>query len=298
MLASPPVHAAADALDANVIRYGGTAGSVVSYLELAQHYRSANFDRTDAEVSLIADIDRAVAEAGVLARPLGLEAVQAAASSSFYAMQTTALTALKRLRERRNLLVHQALGAEELGFGDGPMADEALVRVFSLFESWAAAVDRLTFDSRHQAFLTLMLPPASVDRAGSTVVFCALAATAEYVDHGLRFMRQSSTTLNDLRQSGVSPDSWLQTPGVALVLFDAQLKGLEFDGARQAVNYDVPDAQHIAIRSTRLRWADSSRDSAIWTLLPRNEQLSALEKHALAEASFLSGSAPSSDSMT
>jgi hypothetical protein len=143
-----------------------------------------------------------------------------------------------------------------------------------------------------------MLPPASVDRAGSTVVFCALAATAEYVDHGLRFMRQSSTTLNDLRQSGVSPDSWLQTPGVALVLFDAQLKGLEFDGARQAVNYDVPDAQQIAIRSTPLRWADSSRDSATWTLLPRNEQLSALEKQALAEASFLSGSAPSSDSMT
>lgn len=290
MLASTPAAIAAETLGATVMQYISTGGLISAYPGFAEHFRSATFERTDAEFGLIAEIDQAVADVGLLAGPLGLEAVQTAASSSFYAMQTTALGALNRLRERRNLLVHEALGAEEFAAEGGPVPATALVRVFAQLEKWAAAVDRMTFDSRHQAFLELVLPPASVNRTGSTLIFCGLAATADYVDHGLRLMRQSSATLTDLRERGIKPDAWLRTPGAVLVGFDEQLQGLDFAGARQAINYDVPTTPaRLAIRATRLRWTDPSSEWAVWTLLPASEQLSALEAAALTEAPFLAG---------
>jgi hypothetical protein len=253
---------------------------------MAERFRTVLFERSEQEQALLASVDRAVADAGPLAQRLGLLEVQEAASSSFYAMQATALTVLERLRATRNVLVHQGLAADEPSNHEDAIEAATLIRAFASLERMAAQVDQLEFDSRQQALLQLVMESTIVDRAGSTVVFCARPATADYIDHGLRLLGLDSTTMMAVRHTETPLDTWLNNAGAFLIVTDAQLKGLDLTGARQVINYDLPGtAERLAVRLTRLRW--TPRPWHLWTLLPARGQLTDREREALGWGPYL-----------
>jgi hypothetical protein len=285
---SPTSEEIASRLGLTPLRFGTTLGP--------EHFRPAQwaedrfhavlFERSEPEQALLTAVDEAVAEAGSLARRLGLLSVQAAAASSFYAMQASALVELERLRATRNVLVHEGLAADAPSTSEVAIEAATLVRAFARLEWIAAQVDELEFDSRQNALLQLVLEPAIVDRVGSTVVFCARTTTAEYVDHGLRLLGLESTTLTQLRDREVPLERWLDRHGTILVVTDPELMGLDLTGARQVINYDLPTTpEGLAVRSTRIRWTADAWDA--WTLLPSQDQLTEQERTALVWGPYL-----------
>jgi hypothetical protein len=258
--------------------------------ELAERFRPLWFERHDHELAIAEMVDELIASAGVAGARLGLHRLATASASSSYALQVATLRQLDRLRDARNVIAHigRAGHREDAALTLALENEALLVELYARLEQIASAVDELEFDTKRDLFMEFAMNREATS-GGGTVIFCSVAATADYVASGLEFMRQH------VHRLGVRSDPdrllWAAAqPHHFLVAHDPILKGLDLRTARQAVNYDLVASQ----RRMHVRWSkldlSEPHEIRVWSLLPRRPA-SSLERLAVERMPYLVGSA-------
>ncbi len=257
--------------------------------QVAARFEPVWFRRDADEIAIAAMVDDVIDVAGRSGFRLGLQQLATANASSSYALQARTLRQLERLREARNFVAHLGRtdapkdAATALALNHGAL----LLEISARLESISSAIDELEADTKRDAFVQLALDEHG-NASGGTVVFCSLAATADYVASGLAFLQQRVYRLSARRSD---PDRllWATTePHHFIVAHDPALKGVDLRSARHAVNYDiVADPRRMHIRWSRLDWREPTT-IRVSSLLPHGP-MSALEERALARMPYLTG---------
>jgi AAA domain len=257
--------------------------------ELAARFHAVEWDRDPDEVEIGRLVDDLVDLEQHLGRDLGLRRLPAAYASSNYALQAMSFRLLDRIVEERNALVHLGpVSKQELPPDRGEGQQAALRQVFEGLERLTAKIDLLETDSRQNAFVSLVLEPSQLRVDRGLVIFCALAATADYVANGLQLARRMVVRPSSSRPDQDYIEFALRQPRHVVVVHDAGLKGLDLRSAHQAINYDVdPSRRRMYVRWSRLDWTEPSR-VRIWTLLPRDTATS-FERKAMGRMPYLAG---------